>query len=153
MQKRYTVVVMLVTIAATCGAQEIVPRGRTTSEDAFIAASESHEVLYEDEKIRLLSVTLLPKESTPMHHHAMPSVLIIDSYATLTELFEGGIEIAGGQIPTDAQIPFVMVRGPEAAHAVSNTDTKPLHLYRLEFKDLEFQNIRRSLEQVGNQTE
>lgn len=153
MQTEYVAVLTLMTVAGTCGAQDIVSDNRTASEDAFVAAPQSHEVLYEDEKIRLFSVTLLPEESTPMHHHSMPSVLIIDSYATLTELFEGGIEIAGGQMPADTQIPFVMVRGPEDAHAVSNTDTKPLHLYRLEFKDLEFQNIRRTLEQVGGQIE
>ena len=153
MRTGYVTVLTLMTVAVTCGAQEIVSDNRAASEDAFLAASRSHEVLYEDENVRLLSVTLLPEEATPMHHHAMPSVLIIDSYAALSELFEGGIEIAGGQMPVGTQIPFVIVRGPEAAHAVSNTDTKPLHLYRLEFKRLEFQNIRRALEQMEQQTE
>ena len=32
--------------------------------------------------------------------------------------------------------------GPEPAHAFENTDSIPFHLYRLEFKNLEFSNLR-----------
>ena len=152
MQSGYAAALALMTVAATCGAQDILSDNRAASEDAVTAARQSHEVLYEDDKIRLLSVTLLPDESTPMHHHAMPSVTIIDANAALAELLESGLEFTGGQPSADAQVPFVIVRGPQAAHAVSNTDAKPLHMYRLEFKDLDFQNIRRALEQVRQQT-
>lgn len=146
-------VISAITIAATGSwAQELnLDTSVGSTADAVVAASLSHDVLYEDENIRLLSVTIPPGGSAPMHHHALPSVLIIDSYAKATEQLAGGIRIASEQLPGEAQVPFVMVRGPQAAHAVTNTDTMPFHLYRLEFKNLDFQNVRRALDQRQDQ--
>jgi len=42
--------------------------------DAMIAAPDHHEVLLENERVRVLDSLLSPGESTPVHTHAWPSV-------------------------------------------------------------------------------
>src|SRR5690349_9881196 len=53
------------------------------SMDAVQAAPGNHKVLYEDENVRILSVTVQPGEKENMHFHRWPSVLIFDSYPKL----------------------------------------------------------------------
>src|SRR5580698_6447627 len=49
------------------------------SMDAVSAAPKNHKVLYEDERVRILEVTVEPGEKENMHYHRWPSVLIVDS--------------------------------------------------------------------------
>ena len=46
--------------------------------DAVIAAPENHKVLYEDDTIRVISVSVLPGTQEKPHHHRWPSVFVID---------------------------------------------------------------------------
>ena len=124
-----------------------------TEKDAVEAASQSHNVLFENENIRLIIVSIPPGESAPLHRHDLPSVLIIDSYTTTTEETSGGLRFMREALPDDAQVPLVLVRESQAAHVVTNTEMRPLHLYRLEFKDFEFRNVRRAIEQRRFQTQ
>lgn len=135
------------------------PQGLTSSasansaRDAVEAASKSHDVLFENENIRLLIVSIPPGESAPLHRHDLPSVLIIDSYTTTTEETAGGLRIMSETLPDEAQVPLVLVKEPQGAHAITNAETRSLHLYRLEFKSLEFRNVRRAIEQRRFQTQ
>lgn len=154
MKRQLVLMTISIVAAANLWAQEIGQgASATSSEDAVAAASHSHDVLFENGNVRLVSVTILPGESAPMHSHELPSVLIIDSYATATEELASGFRIMSEYLPTGTQVPFVLVREAQSAHAIANTDTEPLHLYRLEFKRLEFQNVRRATEQRRNQTQ
>lgn len=121
------------------------------SEEAVVAAPQNHEVLYEDNDLRLLSVSVAPGEVEPFHHHTMPSILIIDASTTAVDHLPDGSQHELPKFPPDAQKPVVIVRGPEPAHSFENTDTEPFHLYRLEFKNLEFDNLRGIMEQVQAQ--
>lgn len=53
--------------------------------DAVSAAPKNHKVLYEDDKVRILEVTVEPGEKENMHYHRWPSVLIVDSPAKKKE--------------------------------------------------------------------
>ena len=46
--------------------------------DAVIAAPKHHKVLFENECLRVLDVTLEPNEEEPVHHHRWPSVFVFD---------------------------------------------------------------------------
>jgi hypothetical protein len=47
--------------------------------DAVAAAPRNHRVIFENENLRVLEVTLLPDEEEPLHHHRWPSVFVFDS--------------------------------------------------------------------------
>ena len=42
------------------------------NQDAVIAASDNHKVLLENDKVRMLEVTLLPGQKEPVYHHQRP---------------------------------------------------------------------------------
>ena len=44
--------------------------------DAVIAAPHNHTVLFENDQLRVLEVTLEPNEEEPIHHHRWPSVFV-----------------------------------------------------------------------------
>ena len=46
--------------------------------DAVAAAPKHHKVLFENERIRVLEVTLEPNDEEPIHHHRWPSVFVFD---------------------------------------------------------------------------
>jgi hypothetical protein len=51
--------------------------------DAVEAAPESHKVLLENSKVRVVEVVIKPLQKEPMHHHKWPSVMIVDSSTKL----------------------------------------------------------------------
>ncbi len=46
--------------------------------DAVKAAPKHHKVLFENERVRVLEVTLEPNDEEPVHHHRWPSVFVLD---------------------------------------------------------------------------
>ena len=46
--------------------------------DAVAAAPRNHKVLFENDRVRVLEVTLEPDEEEPTHHHRWRSVFILD---------------------------------------------------------------------------
>ncbi len=46
--------------------------------DAVIAAPAHHKVLFENDRLRVLDVTLEPDDEEPVHHHRWPSVFVFD---------------------------------------------------------------------------
>ena len=46
--------------------------------DAVAAAPAHHKVLFENDRLRVLDVTLEPHDEEPLHHHRWPSVFVLD---------------------------------------------------------------------------
>ncbi len=46
--------------------------------DAVTAAPKHHKVLFENDQLRVLEVTLAPDDEEPLHHHRWPSVFVFD---------------------------------------------------------------------------
>lgn len=46
--------------------------------DAVTAAPNHHKVLFENDNLRVLEVTLHPRDEEPLHHHRWPSVFVFD---------------------------------------------------------------------------
>jgi hypothetical protein len=110
------------------------------SMDAISAAPKNHKILYEDERVRILDVTVEPGEKENMHHHRWPSVLIIDSPAKKKEYTWDGKVISTDRPSAETPIPIIIRMGPAKPHAIENVDTNSLHLYRIELKKLESTN-------------
>ena len=58
--------------------------------DAVTAAPKHHKVLFENERLRVLELTLEPNDEEPIHHHRWPSVFVFDQvqvqYTTLLQM-------------------------------------------------------------------
>jgi predicted metal-dependent enzyme (double-stranded beta helix superfamily) len=101
--------------------------------DAVVAAPAHHRVLFEDDMIRVLSVSIGPGETEPPHHHRWPSVFVIDRLVKLRDHDGTGREIPL-PIPDGFELPLTIRMPPQDLHFVRNEDTVPFHGTRIEFK-------------------
>ena len=104
--------------------------------DAVVAAPDNHEVLLENDSVRVLSVTLAPGEVEPLHSHRWPSVLHIMSAGHFTDHDANGQLIFDSrQAPAPLELPLTMWKGPEAPHSPTNlSDDVTIRLLRVEVK-------------------
>jgi len=105
-------------------------------QDAVVSAPNNHKILFENDKVRVLEVTLAPKELEPVHHHQWSSVLyIMEAGDFIDRDGEGNIIMDTRKIPEPLVFPLTMYKNPEAPHSVENlSDTKTIRLIRVEMK-------------------
>ena len=101
--------------------------------DALIAAPDNHQLLYEDDLIRVISVTIPPGTTEPRHHHRWPSVFVIDSLVHLRDFDAEGREVPL-PVPDAYELPLTLRLPPQPVHFVINDDTRAFHGTRIEFK-------------------
>ena len=103
--------------------------------DAVVAAPQNHRVLLENDKVRVLDVTVAPGEREPVHAHCWPSVLYVMSEGAYRDYDAVGKIIEEQTVaPPASAFPITLWMGPQAPHAVENLDAKPVRLLRIEFK-------------------
>jgi predicted metal-dependent enzyme (double-stranded beta helix superfamily) len=102
--------------------------------DGVLVAPENHAILYEDDEIRVISVTIAPGATEKPHHHRLPSIFVVDRLVKLRD-FNGvtGEEIPL-PIPKDVEFPITLRFPPQPLHYVENLDTRAFHATRIEFK-------------------
>jgi predicted metal-dependent enzyme (double-stranded beta helix superfamily) len=107
--------------------------------DAVTAAPQSHRVLMEDDKLRVLRVEVAPGRTEPIHDHRWPSVMYFEQPQPITYVaykLVDGRTVEVERIDAPAFERFQTVRGePEGLHAVQNRGAKPFVAIRVEFKD------------------
>jgi hypothetical protein len=104
--------------------------------DAVKAGAKNHKVIFEDKEIRVLSVTVEPGEVEVAHHHQWPSVIVFDRPTKRENRdINGKLLVPKGNPDGKQESPMVIRVPPEAAHSVTNLDTVPMHLIRVEFKN------------------
>lgn len=115
------------------------------SMDAQNAAPKNHKVLYQDDHILLLEVTIQPGETENMHGHKFPSVYAYDAVQPKlnnhTLVGDTRTPVAREYDDRDWYEPACRTLGPEAPHQVTIQDPFPQHFYRLEFKKMDGKNI------------
>jgi len=104
------------------------------SMDAVSAAPESHKVLLENEKVRVVEVIISQGRREPKHTHKWPSVMIVDKPAKIVYYNE---KDKGRLISHNKNIkqPIVEWINPEKPHSVENIDVIPYHAIRIELKN------------------
>ena len=102
--------------------------------DAVSAAPENHKVLYEDDVIRVVSVSIAPGKTEKPHHHRFPSVFVIDRMVAVRDFNGVTNEEIPLPLPKDVEFPITVKFLPQPLHYVENVDTKPFHATRVEFK-------------------
>src|SRR5688500_6446403 len=132
-------------LAASCipftaaRAEESVPKRSKclwpAAQDAVQAAPQNHRVILENDKVRVLDVTVPPHTKEPIHAHCWPSVLYItDAGKYIDYGSDGKILFDSRSIAAPPTLPMTIWKEPEAPHAVENLDDTPLHLIRIELK-------------------
>lgn len=103
--------------------------------DAVQAAPKNHRVIYESDELRVLEVTVTAGEREIAHHHQWPSVMVVDQRPSYVNYDKDGKAILPAVGPAP-ELP-IMVRLPaQPEHAIHNTDTRPFHAIRIEYKKL-----------------
>ncbi len=103
--------------------------------DAVVAAPRQHNVLFENDHVRVTDILVLPSEREPVHHHRWPSVLYIEK----REAFRG--YDAADNVTVDSSgmapmsYPMTIWMEPQPLHSIENTSTtEPIHIIRVELK-------------------
>jgi hypothetical protein len=123
------------------------------SMDSINAAPKNHKVLFENDHVRLLEVTVQPGETENMHGHKYPSVFMMDApqpHIVNKNLDDGDGLQPGNRPPplprNDAgTVAYPTCRAmttPQSPHQITNNDTFPQHFYRMEFKKIDGDSIR-----------
>ncbi len=107
--------------------------------DATVAAAQHHEVMFENEHVRVVQVYIEPGDVEVPHHHRWPSVLcllegryLVDHNGATDEVVFDTREF-GGLEPMRT----VVWKEPEALHYVKNpSETDVLRLVRVELKSV-----------------
>ena len=103
----------------------------TPESDALVAAPQHHKVLFENDEVRVLEVTVPPGVREPLHAHRYPSVLYYVSAAHLKE-YSPGIPAVDRGHKEDGEVIFLPVGPP---HQMENLESsKPLQAIRVELK-------------------
>jgi hypothetical protein len=102
--------------------------------DAPLAAPASHRVVLENERVRVLEVTIEPGVREPEHTHQAASVMIVDEPAQIRYYAAGALQFESSA--RTGSPPGVRVRWmePEGPHAVQNIDQHRYHAVRIELR-------------------
>jgi len=106
--------------------------------DAVAAAPASHQVLLENEEVRVLRVTIAPGVTEPVHDHRWPSVMYFEHPQPITyityELVDGKPVETGRVDAPPFEASTAEWAEPEGLHAVRNRGSEPFVAVRVEFK-------------------
>lgn len=113
--------------------------------EAVTVDPKNHRVLYRDDHIRLLEVTLWPGDKEAMHGHAYPSVFAFDAIQPAMVNDHppgGGPPKFGKSVRSDGvpEFPRCQTMGPQNIHAATVQESYPQHFYRMEFVRLDGDN-------------
>jgi predicted metal-dependent enzyme (double-stranded beta helix superfamily) len=109
--------------------------------DAVVAAPRHHKVIYENERLRVLEVTLEPGDEEPVHHHRWPSVFVFDQVSGPVH----DLAPDGTQLPDNRDVIaaiqqwsgegcLVVNMQPQPPGRVFNASDKTIHGIRVEMK-------------------
>ena len=91
--------------------------------DGVFAAPDNHTVLFEDEAIRIISVSIAPGTTEKPHHHRWPAVFVVDRLVRLRDFNGATGEEIPLPIPKDAPLPITAKFLPQPLHT-SRTSTR-----------------------------
>ena len=110
--------------------------------DAVAAAPKHHKVLFENERLRVLEVTLESEDEEPVHHHRWPSVFVLDQVqGPVHDVAPDGTPLPPNRDVMqaiqawDGQGSLVVNMAPQAAGRVFNDSGKTIHGIRVEMKN------------------
>jgi hypothetical protein len=109
--------------------------------DAVAAAPKHHKVLFENDNLRVLEVTLPHEDEEPVHHHRWPSVFVFDQVGgPIHDVAPDGTPLPPNRDVMqaiqqwDGKGCLVVRMAPQPAGRVFNASGKTVHGIRIEMK-------------------
>jgi len=103
--------------------------------DAVAAAPGNHRVLLENERVRVVEITVAPGEREPVHAHCLPGVAYVMYEGKYRDYdAQGKLQSEGNESPPESQFPMTSWTEPVAPHSYENVDTKTMRSLHIEFK-------------------
>jgi hypothetical protein len=103
--------------------------------DALTAAPEHHQLLFEDDKVRVIDTQIPPGERTAVHTHRWPSILYIVSTSEFLRRDADGSVITDSRQQPPLTVPSAFRFPPMPPHSVENIGQTLVHLVNVEFKE------------------
>jgi hypothetical protein len=105
--------------------------------DALVAAPEYHQVLLENEHVRVLDTRIPAGETTPLHTHVWPATHCVLSWSHFVRRdSKGTVLLDTRQTDFNQNVPQALWGAPLMAHTLENVGTAPLHIISVEIKSL-----------------
>ena len=106
--------------------------------DALVAASGHHTLVFENERVRVIQTRIPPGETTSVHTHRWPCVLLIRAWSDFIRRDpEGEVTLDTRQLSmTDKPMPNVPTwQQPLPPHSVENIGSTEFNAMQVEIKD------------------
>jgi len=117
------------------------PRTWDPGLDAVIAAPRHHRVLFENDSLRVLEVTLESNDEEPLHHHRWPSVFVFDQVSgPIHDIAPDGTRLPPNRDVMqaiqawDGKGCLIVNMAPQGLGRVHNESGKTVHGIRVEMK-------------------
>ena len=104
--------------------------------DAMVAAPDHHEIILENDRVRVLDTRLGPGERTPIHSHRWPSTLYVMSWSDFLRRDVLGEVLVDSRTWTNQPAPGEALWSPPLVpHSVENVGECELRIIAVELKD------------------
>lgn len=103
--------------------------------DALIAAAENHQLLFENERVRVLDTAIQPGQKTPIHTHCWPAsmyVIGIDHFVRRDG--RGQVMVDTRETNPSAEFPQVLWSEPLGPHSLENVGAVEIRVISVELK-------------------
>ena len=102
--------------------------------DAMIAAPDHHDVLFENDRVRVLDTRLQPGQRTPIHAHEWPAALYVLSGSDFLRRDQDGSVLVDSRDGTPPELGSGLWIEPLPPHSVENVGSADLHIIAVEVK-------------------
>jgi quercetin dioxygenase-like cupin family protein len=103
--------------------------------DAMTAAPDYHDVLLDNDEVRVLDTNLSPGERTPIHAHQWPAALYVLSWSDFLRRDEAGNIIVDSRTMNPRPAPGeALWLPPLMPHSIENIGDADLHIVAVEVK-------------------
>jgi hypothetical protein len=103
--------------------------------DAMTVALDHHEVLLENDRVRVLDTRLGPGERTPVHTHQWPAVFYVLSWSAFVRYDpDGNVLMDSRTSASEPEVGAAFWGAPLIPHYVRNVGDRDLHIIATELK-------------------
>jgi len=95
--------------------------------DALTAAPETHSLLFENDAVRVIATRIAPGETTALHTHCWPQVMIVDSFSDFVRRDDSGVVMAdsrGAPLPQSGAAVWLDALPPHTLENVGDADIR-----------------------------
>ncbi len=102
--------------------------------DALTAAPETHSLVFENDNVRVIATQIAPGETTALHTHCWPQVMIVESFSDFVRRDDSGNVVAdsrGSALPQSGAAVWLEALPP---HTLENVGDELIRVIGVEVK-------------------